>query len=433
VNCSRRLGKTTTMLLICIEEAIRTPKSHIHFAAPYQNQVKEYLIPILNQLLEDCPEDLRPKFKSLENKVVFDNGSFIKLCGCNNLQYNNLRGNKSDKFVIDEARDVDDLTTVIKDIALPQLLSSSSPRKKIILPSTPPTTPDHPYKVYAEKAKARGAYSEYTIDESWYTKDEIQRFLEESGGRDSTTSQREYFCKFVTESSLQIIPEWDSTKFVGEVEKNDFFRFYIPVESMDVGYRDFTAWILGYYDFNNARLVIEYELALRENEFTTEKFAEEVTKLEGNYRDSNNVRIRRIADNNNLNIIADLARIYKLPFAPVSKKSGKEWMVNQARQYVRSGKVVIHPRCRMLITSLEFGIWKRNREDFERSAELGHYDFVDAFVYLIAGLIPTVQNINPIPPLYNLDVSRTMFPNNQIPQQDTSTTDDAIRRMFKLR
>lgn len=433
VNCSRRLGKTTTMALMCIEDAIQNKNFHIHFAAPFQNQVKEYLLPIFNQLLEDCPADLRPKWNGLANKLIFKNGSFIKLCGCNNQQYNNMRGNKSDKFIIDEARDVDDLETVIKDIALPQLLSSKNPNKKIILPSTPPTTPDHPYKRYAEKAKARGAYSEYTIDESWYTKEEIERFLEESGGRESTTSQREYFCKFVTESSLQIVPEWKSALYVKEVAKDDYFKFYIPVESMDVGYRDFTAWVLGYYDFNAAKLVIEHEIALRENEFTTEKLAEEIKKVEDIYRqEKNEARFRRISDNNNLNILADLARIYRLPFIPVNKKSGKEWMVNQLRQFVKAGKLLIHPRCKMLITSLEFGIWKKNRDDFERSADLGHYDFVDAMVYLVAGLIPTIQNHNPIPPLYQLDLHKTMFPNNQIPKQTNSEQDEVLKKLFRL-
>lgn len=420
------------MAIISAETAIQNKNFHIHFAAPFQNQVKEYLLPIFNQIFEDCPQDLRPKWNGLQNKFIFTSGSFIKLCGCNNQQYNNMRGNKSDMFIIDEARDVDDLEAVIKDIALPQLLSSKNPGKKIILPSTPPTTPDHPYKKYAEKARGRGAYSEYTIDESWYTKEEIERFLEESGGRDSTTSQREYFCKFVTESSLMIIPEWNSTLYVKEVIKNDYFKFYFPVESMDVGYRDFTAWILGYYDFNNAQLVIEHEIALRENEFTTEKLAGMIKDLEAGYRKTNEARFRRIADNNNLNMLADLGRLYGLSFAPVNKKSGKEWMVNQTRQYIKSGKVLIHPRCKMLITSLEFGIWKKNRDDFERSADLGHYDFVDALIYLIAGLIPSVQNHNPIPPLYQLDLHKTMFPNNQIPRAHNSQLEEDIKKIFRL-
>ncbi len=201
---------------------------------------------------------------------------------------------------------------------------------------------------------------------------------------------------------------------------------------MDVGYRDFTAWILGYYDWKNSRLVIDYELALRENQFTTETLAAKVKEIE--YSDylklSKTKRISRISDNNNLNILADLSKTHNLPFAPVSKKNGKEWMVNQLREYVKSGKLLINPRCKMLISSLEFGIWKRDKTDFERSKELGHYDFIDALVYLIAALLPTVRNLNPIPPLYRLNISTTMFPNGIPSNNPDNPTNDIIRKMF---
>lgn len=431
LNCSRRIGKTTTLGVISNEIAIQNPGAQIHFGAPYQNALKDFLLPIFNQILSDCPPDLRPKWKPNEGKFVFPNGSSIKLCGANNGQFENLRGNKSDFFILDEAAQVDELDAIVKDVALPQLLSSQYLGKKMILPSTPPNTPDHPFKLYAEKAKARNAYSEYDIEKSWYSKEEIERFIEEMGGRNSTRCQRELFCKFVTDASLQIVPEWDSKLYVQEVKEDDYFQFYFILEGMDVGYRDFTAWILGYYDFINAKFVIKKELAMRENEFRTDRLAEQIKVIEADFIKDNKTRIRRIADNANLNILADLSSIYKIPFSPVSKKNGKEWMVNQLRQLVKSGKLVIDPSCKMLISSLEFGIWKKNRDDFDRSADLGHYDFIDALIYLVAVLLPTVVNINPIPPLYKINLTNTMFPNNQIPfNQTQDNADDAMRKIF---
>lgn len=435
INCSRRLGKTTTLAVIAIEIAIQNKNAHVHFGAPYQNALKDFLLPIFNQILTDCPDDLRPKWKPQESKWLFSSGSFIKLCGANNGQFENLRGNKSDFFILDEAAQIDDLDSIVKDVALPQLLSSTFPGKKIVLPSTPPNTPDHPFKLYAEKAKGRGAYSEYTIEESWYSKEEIDRFIEEMGGKNSTRCQRELFCKFVTDSALQIIPEWDTAKYVADVPKDDYFQFYQIVEGMDVGYRDFTAWILGYYHFQKAQLIIEDEIALRENMFTTNKLAEVVKQKEEEYKKLNNTRIRRIADNSNLNILADLARDHKLPFAAVSKKgnketNAKEWMVNQTRQFIKAGKLVVHPRCKMLIASLEFGIWQRNRDGFDRSADLGHYDFLDALIYLIAGLIPAVQNVNPIPPLYKLSLNDRMFPNGMPRHNPDGNQDEEVKKIF---
>jgi hypothetical protein len=381
-------------------------------------------------LLMDCPDDLRPTWKQFDGRWTFPNGSYIQLCGCNNKQFDNLRGNKSDLFILDEAAQIDELDIVVRSIALPQLLSSTHPNKRIILPSTPPTTPDHAFKRYAETAAGRGAYSIFDITRSWYSKKDIEQLIEEMGGINSTNVRRELFCQFVTDEALQIVPEWTNhPEFIEDVPKDDYYKFWQIVEGMDVGYRDFTAWIGGYYDWNKARLVIEDELALRENEFTTDELAKKVSEIEARYKKQNTKRIRRIADNSNLNMLADLSRIHKIYFVPVSKKNGKEWMVNQLRQFVKAGKLRIHPRCKKLIASLEFGIWKRGRDEFERSEELGHYDFIDALVYLVAGLIPAIANVNPIPPLYNLDVSTTMFPSG-IPSSHPNSMDSEIRKLI---
>ena len=427
------------MAVIAIETALGTINSQVMFGAPYQNALKDILLPIFRTILEDCPEDLRPVWKQLESKWVFKNGSYIKLCGANNGQFDNLRGNKSDLFILDEAAQVDKLDEVVNSVVLPQLLSSKNPHKKLILPSTPPTTPDHPFKKYAEDAQAVGAYSHFTIFDGEYSAEELKPFMAKAGGADSTTWKREYLAQFVVDSALHIIPEWTGhPEYVQEFKKDDYFQFYQIVEGLDIGYRDFTAFILGYYDFQNSRLLIEYEYALKENDFTTDLLAKNIKELENEYTTANKTRIRRISDNNNLNLVADLARLHRLPFAPVSKntgsgtdRKGKEWMVSQARQWINAGKLIIHPRCKMLIASLEFGIWKTGHSEFARSEKLGHYDFIDALVYLIAGLMPSVQNINPIPPLYKINVATTMFANNQIPYSHPNKQDEEIRRMFQ--
>ncbi len=426
------------MALLAIETAIKNPNFQIHFGAPFQNGLKRFLLPIFNKVLEDCPEDLRPQWRSADQQWVFPNGSIIQLCGTNNGQFDNLRGNKSDLFILDEAAQIDRVDDVIKGVALPQLLSSTNPSKKLILPSTPPVTPDHPFKRYAENAKAVGAYSHFTIYDAGYPEAEVEQLIKDMGGKDSTDCRRELFAEFVVDSTLHIVPEWDSVKYIQELEKDDYFQFYQLVEGLDIGYRDFTAFILGYYDFLKGQVVIEYEFAVRENDFTTKLLAEGIKECEREYVEQNKTRIRRISDNNNLNLIADLSRLHQLPFNPVSKntgsgtdRKGKEWMVSQTRKWINDGRVIIHPRCKMLIASLEFGVWKAGHAEFARSEKLGHYDFLDALIYMCAGLLPTVQNQNPIPPLYKMNVATTMFPNG-IPPHQQNSQDAEIRKIFKL-
>lgn len=433
------------MAAFAIETALQNTAFQIHFGAPYQNALRDFLLPIFRQILIDCPPDLRPVWKQLESKWVFRNGSYIKLCGANNGQFDNLRGNKSDLFILDEAAQIDKLNDVINGVALPQLLSSKNPNKKIILPTTPPKSPDHPFLKYLESAKAVGAYSHFTIWDAGYPREEVEDMIKKMAGTSDlavalldTTVRRELFAECIVDSSLHIIPEWND-KYIQEVEKDDYFPFWSLIEGLDIGYRDFTAWILGYYDFNKGILVIEYEYALKENDFTTEVLADSIKRLENEYTKLNQTRVRRIADNNNLNLLADLSRLHKLSFAPVSKntgsgtdRKGKEWMVSQTRKWINDGKLVIHPRCKMLIASLEFGIWKEGHSEFARSEKLGHYDFVDALIYVIAGLMPALRNVNPVPPLYKINVPQTMFPDG-IPRQTQNQQDDEIRKMFRTK
>ena len=425
------------MAVLALETALQCINTQVHFGAPYQNALKDFLLPIFRQILEDCPDDIRPVWKQQQSKWVFKNGSYVKLCGANNGQFDNLRGNKSDLFILDEAAQIDKVDDVIHGVAMPQLLSSKNPNKKIILPSTPPTTPDHPFKRYAEEAKAVGAYQHFTIYDAGYSEEEIDRIASKiPGGKKSTYFRREYMAEFIVEEELQIIPEWKK-EYIKEIDKNDFFQFYTIVEGLDIGYRDFTAWLMGYYDFANTRLIIEYEYALRENEFTTDVLAKGIKTCEEVYQKLNTTRIRRVSDNNNLNLLADLSRLNKLSFNPIRKNTkdgktthNKEWMVSQTRQWINDGKLVVHPRCKMFIASLEFGIWKKGHSDFATSEKLGHYDFLDALIYLIAGLLPSVRNLNPIPPLYKIDVTRTMFPQNRLPVHHENPQDAEILKLF---
>lgn len=37
--------------------------------------------PLIREIFKDCPEDLKPKYSSIDSKYVFPNGSEIQLAG----------------------------------------------------------------------------------------------------------------------------------------------------------------------------------------------------------------------------------------------------------------------------------------------------------------------------------------------------------------
>ncbi len=68
---------------------------------------------------------------------------------------------------------------------------------------------------------------------------------------------------------------------------------------------------------------------------------------------------------------------------------------------VDAGRLIVHPRCKLLIQTLKNGVWDKNREEFAHSEiGLGHMDALASLVYMNMGFQPW-YNQNPIP----LDVS----------------------------
>src|SRR5260221_12776233 len=102
VNCSRRIGKTTTLGVIATEIGVQYPEAQVHFGAPYQNALKDFLLLIFNQILSDCPPNLRPKWKPIDGKFVFPNGSSLNCIGANMGQFEIVRAKHVDNFILDQ-------------------------------------------------------------------------------------------------------------------------------------------------------------------------------------------------------------------------------------------------------------------------------------------------------------------------------------------
>ena len=145
---------------------------------------------------------------------------------------------------------------IVYDIIQPMTMTNLKDRgdecAQIFL-GTPPRTPAHPYYFIKEKCKAEGNYAKKIVyDNSSLTKEVIEMYKEESGGGDSTTWKREYLCQDVTDTSRAIIPEFNEEaedELVQDRQRPTHFELY---GAMDPGFKDYTAYVLGYYDFQDA-------------------------------------------------------------------------------------------------------------------------------------------------------------------------------------
>lgn len=186
------MGKTFWSVTKAVEQAIKKPKSQIRYGAAFHTDLYEFIIPAFEKCLEDAPPEVKGKYKSHGSAIVFPNDSRIKLVGLDRSP-DGLRGNTLDLVIIDECGFVSNLDYLYKSVIIPA--TTHRPNAKVILASTPPSTPAHSFVDYCHKAEREGAYIKLTIDDNpLLTEDVKNQLINELGGINSTTVRRELYC-----------------------------------------------------------------------------------------------------------------------------------------------------------------------------------------------------------------------------------------------
>lgn len=421
LNCTRRFGKSTWMFAKDVEACLAEPNTEVAFIAPVHKNLNQYLKKITRSVFDGCPDELKPNWNKQNTCFEFPNGSILYVAGANRESYNQLRGYGLKRAAIDEAAQVDNLKELLKDVLLPALFDSDG---DLLIGSTPPPSPDHYFTELCEEAKLGGYYAHYTIYDTDYPADRIEEWKRETIKKpsDITTWQREYLAMFVVDAERALCPEWSTEKYAKDIERDDvLFPFYVKWMALDSGARDKTVGLFAYYDFKNARIVVEDEFWLQGVDVRSDKIAEAGKKKE---QELKYIDTTRYADNDNLILIQDLTSFHDYPILSVSKDS-LEAMVNQVRLMVNAGRLVVHPRCKLLIATLEGGIWNEQKTDFARTENLGHMDAFAALMYLVR----TINMVmNPIPPHLGVN-PHTHHIQNVDPHQDMK---EQWKRMLNL-
>lgn len=410
LDCARRYGKDTMMFTMGSEICIRRPKSRVPYGAPTQVMVGEILEDV-SRIFSDCPPQLAPKWVKSASRWEFPNGSIIPLVGFD-LHPERARGRSMDAWFLTEPGFFDDLDYAFKSVLMPQAFTS--PHAVGLMGSTPPTTPAHSWSMdYIPTAKQRGRHIHRTIWDNPRVDDATKKaFIAETGGEESSETQREWYARHVADSSRMIVPEFHKHKehVVVESERPRWFDGYV---SLDPGMVDLCAGLAGYYDFERAKIVIEGEFA--EEQANTARVNVMVKELEaklwkGVHRYAHGKLkpqpFARYSDVD-LRLIADLQSEHGLTFQPTAKDN-LDAQVNAVRLAVQQHTLEIHPRCTGLIAHLEHGIWNKSRTKFEKSSELGHFDLLAALIYFVRNVSKT-RNPNP-PPDFGLGTEYFVHP-----------------------
>lgn len=412
VLCARGFGKTYWGATLAVSQALQKPKSKIKIATEFQTDLEALILPNFDAVLEGCPEGLRPLWKATKCKFVFQNGSEIALVGLDR-KPNGLRGQHGvDLIILEEAGFISKLETLYRSVIVPT--TTHRPNCKIVLISTPPESLDHYFWTFVDRAQVSGSISTFTIDDNpMLTHADIKRIESEMGGRESTQFQREYLCQRVAEASRMLVPEFSDTS-VATVERDKYFQFWLKFSALDSGVRDLTTALWAYYDFHQAKLIVEDELVLGGKDVLTQTIFNRSREIESHLEYT---RVRRYADNNNLILIQDLNQLAfqgkvesghmdaALHWVP-TRKDAVEASINLVRTWFNADRIRIHPRCKHLIGTLKTALWNKQRTDFSRSPVYGHADAIMSLVYLIRNVD---QHTYLVPQSFEVDLAHTLI------------------------
>lgn len=399
----RRGGKTRGFVADAFERAIKNPGWRIAYGALTWESATGFVFPEAEWLSTFAPAHIRPAI--VDGEVRFApqgngaTGSRIRVSGTDTKRNaDHLRGPSLHWAYLDECAFNPVLDYIVKSVLSPQLLTTGG---MLWMGSSPPESPAHPFEaIYAEDAQVRGSLVAYrTRDAPHVTEAQLELLASELGGYDSPEYLRECDLILLTDPKRAVIPEWHEhqAEVVGEAEDPTHRHWYV---SADLGYRDLTVVLLGWWDFANARLVVEDERVL------IKPRSEEVQAAALEMEQAHQATVEsRVADAS-LITIADMASQQpegtpeKLRWR-LTRKDDKEAAINALRLMVARHQILIHPRCQVTIRHSREAIWNKRRTEYERVSEegLSHFDALDALVYLAR----------------SVDKNRNPFPNAPIP------------------
>lgn len=418
-ECTRRLGKSTELLMTMHEECRKAPGRKCVFFAPVKDGLLDYIEPIIEETYSDCPNHLRPQFDRHRFLLSFDNSSRILFRAANNKQYRVRRGLGAHLAGIDEAREIDNLMELIDSIIMPALFSNDG---HLIISSTPADTRSHPLYQIRSRAMAEGwhvpisIYDAQRLDPYVYSEERIKEWKKETMKDPDGQArwEREFEIKWSIVQSRIAVPEWESPRYVMDFPRDPYYKFYNHYFGLDWGSKDFTALLMATHNFRKGRLEFDLEMAFSGKDVRSDLIAEKVRPA---YRHLYGVDLfdrtrypmihtyRQVSDSADPILINEINKESGMSFVPVEKAHTLEAMLQEFRILVMRGKIVVHPRCQLLIYCLENAVWTEKRDELDDDQYARHFDHLMAAVYL-SRMVD--WEANPIPKDYMVDNVRVI-------------------------
>ena len=388
---ARKIGKTYGLLAYADKMARRNKNWIIRFAYPTETQGKTIILPIFNELQENCPPDLKWVNREAQEKcwILPHTGSRLYLAGTDSAdQVDRLRGPRAHLIVLDELPTFKgNLTFLINSVLWPQVMTTGG---HIIMSGTPPRTMDHESCIIIDQMRKKGRLITRTIFDNPRLSPETIRVICEEANPEASSEEvdaimkgektgspdweREFLVKMVTDENVRVVPEFKELEHVGTCEAPRFTHRFVFLDPGHV--KDFFAAVFVVLDFANQRLLVLREHLSKRK--ATDEILQELKKIETELKWGPDDNVLRFMDSTSQQQCTDFnSKGYYTQLAV--KSPGKSGVVIEMRNRFNADQLIVSPLCKNLIAQLRDGAWKDTaKDDFERTTNLGHLDALDA-------------------------------------------------------
>ncbi len=382
VLTARQFGKSVLGAILALEDCLQNPNKCILMVGPTERMAREIIAPRIAMLARNAPEGLITRTKS-ESKWNVGHSEIV--IGGFDQNSSSHRGKTLHNIYVEEVVDSnpDQYMESMRSDLGPALTHSDN--GKIIILTTPPKTPDHPFITHTvPEAASNSALFRFTIyDNKKISKEQFERCVKLAGGIDSVDFKREYLCEVVRDGSLVLVPEFNEDLVVKPCAAPQHSIFWVSGDTG--GVRDKHVFHLMTYDFLRNKYLFLDERAF-DPDTSTADMIPKLLDMEGGRK----IAARWVDAAGQLQV--DLMRYWQYT-TTLPRKDDLDATVNQVRRAIQCGEVEIDPKCQLLITTMRSGTYNRTRTDLERTRTLGH---CDAFMSAAYGLRHAITS-NPFP------------------------------------
>jgi len=401
-RCSRRWGKSLTMVVYAIKKCLQNPNYKVQYVAGTIKLVLKVIQPAFKEVFGSCPHTLRdlvPKWNNQLGQYEFSNGSTLAVGGADNNNVDHLLGQAANLIIVDEAGYIKKLQDAVHRVLGPMLATTQG---AMVVASTPPADPTHYFHELCSKASAEGFLFHRDIYSCDHGKLTVEWAKAQAGGETTEVWRREWLALPTVDHNLTVFPEFMDLKseLVRKIVRPPHFNYYSRYVVLDYGFApDATGVLFGYYDYKQATLYIEDEILI--SRMSTDVLAKTYIKKRDELWPDLDI-YKTMADCQQ-NILTDLYARHKLRFTQFTDKGSGSVLqnANNVNVMLRERRLVIDPRCVNLIAQIEYAQWhnpKKNsqKRELARSDLFQHFDLVAALLYLVRCID---YNYNPLPKL----------------------------------